>query len=137
MKKLNLNGMFAIAAVLLLFSGMAALLSFVIPSIKSSYGITDVSSAFAFLIIGTAQLVFGIVAWSVRKDQPSKTRTTLAYGYASLFALWAIVDVIGNMGAFSSIPGHDNSLWLWVVTFSLLALGFFVTGKAPKLSSDN
>lgn len=137
MKKLNLNGMFAIAAVLMIFLGMTALLSFAVPSIKSAYGITDASSAFTFLILGTAQLVFGIVAWSVRKDPVSKTRTTLAYGYASLFTLWALVDVVGNMGAYSSIPGHNNSLWLWVVTFSLLALGFFVTGKAQKLSSDN
>ncbi len=137
MKKLNLNVMFATAAVLLVFSGTAALLSFAVPSIKSAYGITDVSTAFAFLIIGTAQLVFGVVAWSVRKDPASKTRTTLAYGYASLFILWAMVDVIGNMGTFSSIPGHDNSLWLWVVAFSLLALGFFITGKTSKLSSGN
>ena len=137
MKKLNLKVMFAIAAVLLVFSGIAALLSFAVPSIKSAYGITDVSTAFAFLIIGVAQLVFGVVAWAVRKDPASETCTTLAYGYASLFALWAIVDVIGNMGEFSSIPGHDISLWLWVVIFASLAWGFFIAGKASKLNSDN
>ncbi len=137
MRKLNLNVMFTIAAVLLILAGITALLSYFVPSIKSAYGITDISTAFAFLIIGTVQLVLGVVAWSVRKDPASKTRTTLAYGYASLFTLWAIVDVIGNIGEFSSIPGHDNSLWLWVVIFSLLALGFFVTGKTGKLNSDN
>ncbi|MGB8316518.1 MAG: hypothetical protein WCE54_00235 [Ignavibacteriaceae bacterium] len=73
MKKLNLNTMFTIAAILLTFSGIAALLSFAVPSIKSAYGITDISTAFAFLIIGVAQLVFGVVAWSVRKDPASKT----------------------------------------------------------------
>jgi len=135
MKKLNLNVMFTIAAVLLIFSGTAALLSFVIPSIKSAYGITCISTAFAFLIIGTAQLVFGVVAWLAQKDTASKTRTTLAYGYASLFALWAIVDVIGTLGEFSSIPGHDNSLWMYVVFFSLLAFGFFATAKT-SINSD-
>ncbi len=129
--------MFAIAAVLLIFSGIAALLSFAVPSIKMAYGITDISTVYAFLIIGVAQLVFGIVAWSVRKDPVSKTRTTLAYGYASLFLLWAIVDVIGTMGQFSSISGHDSSLWVWVFIFSLLALGFFSNGKARNLSSVN
>ena len=84
-----------------------------------------------------AQLVFGVIAWAVRKDPASKTRTTLAYGYASLFTLWAIVDVIGTIGEFSSIPGHNNTLWLWVLIFSLLALGFFIAGKTSKLKSDN
>ncbi len=137
MKKLNLNVMFTIAAVLLILAGITALLSYFVPSIKSAEGVTDISTYYVFLIVGTAQLVFGVVAWSVRKDPASKTRTTLAYGYASLFTLWAIVDVIGTMGEFSSIPGHDNSLWLWVVIFSLLALGFFITAKTNKLNRDN
>ena len=132
MKKLNLNVMFAIAGVLLILLGMMALLSLGVPSIKSAYGITNISVAYAFLIIGAAQLVLGVVAWSVRKDPVSKTRTTLAYGYGSLFALWAIVDVIGKTGEFSSLPGHDNSLWLFVVIFSLLAFGFFTSGKSSK-----
>jgi hypothetical protein len=89
------------------------------------------------LIIAPAQLVFGVIAWSVRKDPESKTRTTLAYGYASLFFLWAIVDVIGTMGAFSSIPAHDNSLWLWVVIFSLIALGFFMPGGTENEKMKN
>ncbi len=137
MKKLNLNVMFVFAAVLLILAGITALLSYAVPAIKSAEGVTDISTYYVFLIVGTAQLVFGVVAWAVRKNPASKTRTTLAYGYASLFTLWAIVDVIGTTGAFSSIPGHGNSLWAWVVIFSLLSLGFFITGKASKLSSDN
>ncbi len=137
MKKLNLNVMFTIAAVLLILLGTMALLSWAVPSIKSSYGTTDISTAFAFLIIGTAQLVFGVVAWSVRKGPASKTHTTLAYGYGSLFALWAILDIIGRIGEFSSLPGHDKSLWLFVVIFSLLALGFFISGKTSKFNIDN
>jgi len=118
-----------IAAGVLVFSGTVALLSFAVPSIKQAYGITESASAFAFLIIAPAQLVLGGIAWSVRKDPDSKTRTTLAHGYASLFFLWALVDVVGTMGAFRSIPGHDNSLWLWVAIFSSMALGFFVAGR--------
>jgi cation transport ATPase len=133
MKKLNLSGMFTIAAILLTFSGM----SFAVPSIKSAYGVTDISTYYVFLIVGTTQLVSGIVAWLVRKDPASKTLTTLAYGYASVFILWAIVNVIGTTGDFRSISGHDNSLWRWAVIFSLFALGFFITGKAGKLNGGN
>ncbi len=129
--------MFTIAAVLLILAGITALLSYFVPSIKSAEGVSGISTYYVFLILGTAQIVLGVVAWTVRKDPASKTRTTLAYGYASLFTLWAIVDIIGTMGEFSSIPGHDNSLWAWVVIFSLLALGFFITGKTGKLNSDN
>ena len=137
MKKLNLRGKFTIAAILLIVSGIAVLLSYIVPGIRSAYGVTDISTYYVFLIVGTIQLVFGIVAWLVRKDPASKTLTTLAYGYASVFILWAIVNVIGTMGDFRSISGHDNSLWLWAVTFSLLALGFFITGKTCKLNGDN
>ncbi|MCC5930762.1 MAG: hypothetical protein JJU28_16075 [Cyclobacteriaceae bacterium] len=117
--------MFSIAAVVLVFSGAMALLSFAVPYIKQAYGITDISSAFAFLIIAPAQLVFGVVAWLVRKDPESKTRSILAYGYGLLFFLWAILDIIGTMGVFSSIPGHDNSLWLWF-SFILPKDNFFI-----------
>jgi hypothetical protein len=134
---MKLNVMFTIAAILLIFAGTVALLSFVVPFIKTLEGITDVASAYAFLIIAVAQLVFGVVAWLIRKAPASKTLTTIAYGYGSLFALWAVVDIIGNMGQFSTIPGHDNSLWVWVVIFTLLAVGFFITGNSSNLTSDS
>ena len=133
---MKLNVMFAIAAVFLILVGISNLLSYAVPVIKSMNGITDISTYYVYLILGTAQLVFGVVAWSVRNDLVSKTRTTLAYGYASLFTLWAIVEVIGNMGEFSSIPGHNNSLWLFVVIFILLAVGFFMAGKTSNSKSE-
>ena len=92
---------------------------------------------YVFLIVGTTQLVFGIFAWLVRKDPASKTLTTLAYGYASVFILWAIASVIGTTGDFRSISGHDNSLWLWAVIFSLFALSFFIAAKTNKLDGDH
>ncbi len=134
---MKLKVMFTIAAVLLIIMGIVPLLSFAFPALKASYGITDISTSFAFLILSAAQLVFGVVAWSVRKAPASITRNSLSYGYASLFALWAVLDIIGNLGQFSTIPGHDNSLWLWVVIFTLVSIGFFVADKNSNSKSES
>jgi hypothetical protein len=62
MKKITLKLMFTIAAVFLLFTGLMGSLAFAVPDIQAAYGITDISTSFAFMILGGTQLVLGIVA---------------------------------------------------------------------------
>ncbi|MBN2011411.1 hypothetical protein JW960_18915 [candidate division KSB1 bacterium] len=132
---MKLNVMFTIAAILLILVGLGPLLSFVFPGIQATYGISDISTSFVYLILSVAQIVFGIVAWSVRKAPASKTRDSLALGYASLFALWAILNVIGSFGQFKAIPGHGNALWPWFVIFTLVAAGFFMADRTSNSKS--
>jgi len=118
---MKLNVMFTIAAILLILVGILSL--FAPPAML---GITDVSAAFSSKLGGVSWLSLGVMAWLVRNAEASKTRDSVVLGYTLLFALWAVVSVYGS---FLDMP-NANISWIPALIQALLAVGFFMAGKA-------
>lgn len=68
-----------------------------------------------------------VISWS-------KTRDALVLGYTLLFAVWAIISLIGQFGPFGVLPGHQAS-WLIAVIEAAIAVGFFVAGRSSMSKS--
>jgi len=118
---MKLNVMFTIAAILLILVGILSL--FAPPAML---GITDVSAAFSSKLGGVSWLSLGVMAWLVRNAEASKTRDSVVLSYTILFALWAVVSVYGS---FLDMP-NANISWIPALIQALLAVGFFMAGKA-------
>ena len=118
---MKLNVMFTIAAVLLILIGILSL--FAPPAM---FGTTDVAAAFSGKLGGVSWLSLGVMAWLVRNAEASKTRDSVVLGYTLLFALWAVVSVYGS---FLDMP-NANISWIPALIQALLAVGFFMAGKA-------
>jgi len=123
---MKLNVIFTIAAVVMI---LFAILSFFAPPALRG---TDPSMAFSGKIIGVVLLALGVLAWLVRNDGPSKTRDSVVLGYTLLFALWAAVSVYGSF--LVDMPTHNIS-WGPALIQALLAVGFFMAGKASMSTS--
>jgi len=118
--------MFTIAAIVLVLFG---LLSFFAPPALAG---TDPTAGFSAKISGVTFLSLGIMAWLVRNDGPSKTRDSVVLGYTLLFALWACVSTYGIF--LVDMPSHNIS-WGPALIQALLAIGFFMAGKASMATS--
>ncbi len=118
---MKLNVMFTIAAIVLILLG---LLSFFAPPALAG---TDPTAGFSAKINGAISLALGVMAWLVRNDGPSKTRDSVVLGYTVLFALWAAVSTYGIF--LTDMPSHNIS-WGPALIQALLAVGFFMAGKA-------
>ena len=123
---MKLNTMFTIAAVVMI---LFAILSFFAPPALRG---TDPSMAFSGKIMGVVFLALGVLAWLVRNDGPSKTRDSVVLGYTLLFALWAAVSTYGIF--LVDMPTHNIS-WGPALIQALLAIGFFMTGRASMSTS--
>jgi hypothetical protein len=123
---MKLNVMFTIAAVVLI---LFALLTFFAPPALAG---SDPSAAFSAKVLGVILLSLGVTAWLVRNDGPSKTRDSLVLGYTLVFALWAVVSVYGVF--LVDMPSHNIS-WIPAVIQALLAIGFFMAGRASMSKS--
>ncbi len=118
---MKLNVMFTIAAIVLILMGLLSF--FAPPALRGA----DPSAAFSTKIIGVILLALGVMAWLVRNDGASKTRDTVVLGYTLLFALWAAVSFYGVF--LVDMPTHNIS-WGPALIQALLAIGFFMAGKA-------
>ncbi len=125
---MKLNVMFTIAAVVMI---LFAILSFFAPPALRG---TDPSAAFSAKIIGVVLLSLGVMAWLVRNAEPSKTRDSVVLGYTLLFALWAAVSVYGSF--LVDMPTHNIS-WGPALIQALLAIGFFMAGRASMSKSGS
>jgi len=123
---MKLQVMFTIAAIVMILMG---LLSFFAPPALRG---TDPSAAFSGKIIGVILLALGLMAWLVRNDGQSKTRDSVVLGYTLLFALWAAVSVYGSF--LVDMPSHNIS-WGPALIQALLAIGFFMAGRANMSTS--
>jgi len=124
---MKLNVMFTIAAVFLIFAGIVSL--FAPPAML---GTTDATAAFSGKLGGVSWLAFGVMAWLVRNAEASKTRDSVVLGYTILFALWAVVSLYGV--TLSDMPSHNIS-WIPALIQALIAVGFFMAGKASMSTS--
>ena len=123
---MKLNTMFTIAAIVLVLFG---LLSFFAPPALAG---TDPTAGFSAKISGVIFLSLSVLAWLVRNDGPSKTRDSVVLGYTLLFALWACVSAYGIF--LVDMPSHNIS-WGPALIQALLAIGFFMAGKANMSTS--
>ena len=123
---MKLNVMFTIAAIFLILIG---LLSFFGPPTLVG---TDPSAGFNAKVGGALSLAFGVMAWLVRNDGPSKTRDSVVLGYTLLFVLWTAVSVYGSF--LVDMPTHNIS-WGPALIQALLAIGFFMAGRASMSKS--
>ena len=118
---MKLNVMFTIAAIVMV---LFAILSLFAPPALAG---TDPSATFSAKIIGVVLLSLGVMAWLVRNAEPSKTRDSVVLGYTLLFALWAAVSLYGVF--LVDMPAHNIS-WGPALIQALLAIGFFMAGRA-------
>ena len=123
---MKLNVMFTIAAIVLILVG---LLSFFGPPALTG---ADPSAGFNAKVGGALALAFGVLAWLVRNDGPSKTRASVVLGYTLLFALWAAVSLYGVF--LVDMPTHNIS-WGPALIQALLAVGFFTAGRSSMSTS--
>jgi hypothetical protein len=123
---MKLNTMFTIAAIVMILMG---LLSFFAPPALAG---TDATAAFSAKINGVVLLALGVLAWLVRNAEPSKTRDSVVLSYTLLFALWAAVSVYGSF--LVDMPSHTIS-WIPALIQALLAIGFFMAGRANMSTS--
>jgi hypothetical protein len=123
---MKLNTMFTIAAIVMILMG---LLSFFAPPALAG---TDATAAFSAKINGVVLLSLGVLAWLVRNAEPSKTRDSVVLSYTLLFALWAAVSVYGSF--LVDMPSHTIS-WIPALIQALLAIGFFMAGRANMSTS--
>jgi len=126
---MKLNVMFTIAAVFLIFAGIESL--FAPPAML---GTTDATAAFSGKLGGVSWLAFGVMAWLVRNAEASKTRDSVVLGYTILFALWTLVSLYGV--TLSDMPSHNIS-WIPALIQALIAVGFFMAGKASMSKSTS
>ena len=124
---MKLNVMFTIAAILLILFGI---LSLFIP--PAALGTTDAVAAFESKITGVIMLALGVMAWLVRNAEASKTRDSIVLGYTLLFALWMCVSIYGIF--LVDMPSHNIS-WIPALIQALIAVGFFMAGKASMSTS--
>ena len=126
---MKLNVMFTIAAVFLFLIGV---LSFLAPVVAPAMlGGAGDQAAFSAMLLGALALPLGVTAWLVRNADASKTRDSVVLGYTLLFALWAVVSLYGTS---LDMPSHSIS-WVIGLIQGLIAVGFFMAGKASMSSS--
>lgn len=125
---MKLNVMFTITAVVLILLG---LLSFFAPPALAG---TDPTAGFSAKINGVVCLALGVLAWLVRNDGPSKTRDSVVLGYTLMFVLWSAVSVYGSF--LVDMPSHNIS-WGPALIQALIAIGFFMAGKASMSASSS
>jgi hypothetical protein len=130
---MKLNVMFTIAAVFLILSGIFALLGpLLAPDALARAGILDATARFNSMLQGVGWLSLGLIAWLFRNAEASKTRDSLVLGYTLLFVLWAVVSLYGV--TLTDMPAHTIS-WVPALIQALLAVGFFLAGRASMSTS--
>jgi len=123
---MKLNVMFTITAIVLILLGLLSF--FAPPALAGTYA----TAGFSAKINGVVCLALGVMAWLVRNDGPSKTRDSVVLGYTLLFALWMCVSIYGIF--LVDMPSHNIS-WGPALIQALLAVGFFMAGKANMSKS--
>jgi len=126
---MKLNVMFTIAAVYGLVIGLAALLA---PGTMATTGGLPASSGLFMLVrfMGVANIGLALIAWLIRNTEASKTRDGVTLGFTIFFALHALTSLYGQF------TDTSTSLhWVMATLQGLIAVGFFMAGKASMSTS--
>ena len=121
---MRLKIMFIIAAVYGFVIGLASLLApaamFSLGGLAGSSGVLMVAR-----FMGVANIGLGLIAWLVRNSDASQARDGVSMGFFVFFALHALTSLYGQFTDTSMSP-H----WVMAILQGLIAVGFFVAGRA-------
>ena len=129
---MKLNIMFTIAAVYGIALGLFELLA---PAAASAGMLTEGMPGMLFMIVrfwGVSYLGLGLIAWLVRNADASKARDGVTLGFTLFFAIHALTSLYGQFTD-ASISTH----WIMAIVQGLIAVGFFMAGKASMSASTN
>jgi len=129
---MKLNVMFAIAAVYGIALGIFELIA---PAAASAGALTAASPGMLFMIVrfwGVSYIGLGLIAWLVRNAEASKTRDGVTLGFTVFFALHALTSLYGQFTD-TSVSTH----WVMAIVQGLIAVGFFMAGKASMSKSTS
>ena len=121
--------MFIIAAVYGFFIGLSAFLA---PATMASMGGLAASSGLLMTVrfMGVANIGLALIAWLVRNADASKARDGITLGFTIFFALHALTSLYGQF------TDTSTSLhWVMATLQGLIAVGFFMAGKASMSTS--
>ncbi len=126
---MKLNVLFTITAVYGLVTGLPSILA---PEAMASIGGLQLPPGMLMIVrfLGVAELGLGLIAWFVRNAEPSKTRDGVVLGFTIYFALHALTSLYGQFTD-TSVSMH----WVMATLQGLIALGFFMTGRAAMTKS--
>ena len=126
---MKLNVMFTIAAVYGFLIGLSALL---LPGTMASMGGLAASSGLLMTVrfMGVANIGLALIAWLVRNADASKARDGITLGFTIFFALHALTSLYGQFTD-TSTSAH----WIMATLQGLIAVGFFMAGKASMSTS--
>lgn len=122
---MKLNVMFTIAAVYGIALGLFELLA---PAAASAGALTEGMPGMLFMIVrfwGVAYIGLGLIAWLVRNTEASQARDRVTLGLTFFFALHALTSLYGQFTD-TSVSTH----WIMAIVQGLIAVGFFMAGKA-------
>jgi len=128
---MKLNVIFIIAAIYGIVGGASSLLA---PGAGAGDAVVN-DSGFAFMsmrFLGVAYIGLGLIAWLMRNAEPSKARNSVTLGLAIFFALHALTSLYGQFTD-TSVSNH----WVMATVQALIAVGFFVAGKASMSVSTS
>ena len=129
---MKLNVMFIIAAVYGIGLGLFELLA---PAAASAGTLTESMPDMLFMIVrfwGVSYLGLGLIAWLVRNADASKARDGVTLGFTLFFAIHALTSLYGQFTD-TSISTH----WIMAIVQGLIAVGFFMAGKASMSASTS
>jgi hypothetical protein len=117
--------MFLIAAAYGLLIGLSSLLA--PQQMLAAGGTATASSGVQMLVrfLGVANIGLGLIAWLVRNTEASATRDGVSMGFFVFFALHALTSLYGHFTDTSS-----SVHWAMAALQALIAIGFFVAGRA-------
>jgi len=128
---MKLNVMFTIAAIYGIALGLFELLA---PAASAGM-LTDGMPGMLFMIVrfwGVAYIGLGLIAWFVRNAEPSKARDGVTLGLTIFFALHALTSLYGQF-----TDASTSTHWIMATVQALIAIGFFMAGKASMSASTN
>ena len=129
---MKLNVMLTIAAIYGIALGLFELLA---PAAASAGTLTDSSPGMLFMIVrfwGVAYIGLGLIAWFVRNAEVSKARDGATLGLTIFFTLHALTSLYGQF-----TDASTSTHWIMAAIQALIAVGFFMAGKASMSASMN
>lgn len=127
---MKLNVMFTIAAVYGIVLGLFELLA---PAAASAGMLTEGMPDMLFMIVrfwGVSYLGLGLIAWLVRNADASKARDGVTLGFTIFFAIHALTSLYGQF-----TDASTSTHWIMAIVQGLIAVGFFMAGKASMSTS--
>jgi hypothetical protein len=129
---MKLKLMFTIAALYAIVLGLFELIA---PATASAGALTAASPGMLFMIVrfwGVSYIGLGLIAWLVRNAEASKTRDGVAMGFFIFFALHALTSLYGHF-----TDASTTTHWIMAIVQGLIALGFFLAGRANMSTNAN